>query len=133
MSLWYSMVNTYRWLTILSSYGSISLALGLIGRYGSLSTLYYGCGFTCQQGVQKTFHGPGYLHSKDGVVWLWHSVVNLYTWLTILYCYVSIHLALGLIGRDGGLITLCHCCGLLFSRGCQKRFLTLAISTLRMG
>ena len=131
--LWHSVVNLYIWLTILSCCDSISLTLGLTGRHGGLSTLCYGCRFACQQRVLKTFPGAGYLRSKDGVVWLWHSVVNLYTWLTILYCYVSIHLALGLIGRDGGLITLCHCCGLLFSRGCQKRFLTLAISALRIG
>ena len=28
----------------------------------------YSCGFACQQRVLKTFPGPGYLHSEDGVV-----------------------------------------------------------------
>ena len=35
-----------------------------------------------------------------------------YIWLTISSCYGSIPLTLGLIGRDGGLSTLCHSCGL---------------------
>ena len=33
--------------------------------------------FACQQRVLKTFPSPGYLRSEDGVVWLWHSLVNL--------------------------------------------------------
>ena len=44
------------------------LSLGLIGRDGVLSTLCHSCGCACQQRVVKTFPGPGYLHSKDGVV-----------------------------------------------------------------
>ena len=28
----------------------------------------HSCGFPCQQRVLKTFPGPGYLHSEDGVV-----------------------------------------------------------------
>ena len=52
-----------------------------------------------------------YLRSKNGVVWLWHLLVNLYIWITILSCYSSVPLILGLIGRDGGLSTLCHSCG----------------------
>ena len=58
----------YIWLTISSCYGSIPLTLGLIGRDGGLSTLCHSCGFACQQRVLKTFPGPGYLHSEDGVV-----------------------------------------------------------------
>ena len=58
----------YIWLTISSCYGSIPLALGLIGRDGGLSTLCHSCGFACQQRVLKTFPDPGYLHSEDGVV-----------------------------------------------------------------
>ena len=53
---------------ISSCYGSIPLALGLIGRDGRLSTLCHSCWFACQQRVLKTFPGPGYLHSEDGVV-----------------------------------------------------------------
>ena len=30
--------------------------------------LCHSCGFACQQRVLKTFPGPGYLRSKDGVV-----------------------------------------------------------------
>ena len=49
-------------------YGSIPLTSGLIGRDGGLNTLCHSCGFACQQRVLKTFPGPGYLHSEDGVV-----------------------------------------------------------------
>ena len=101
-------INLYIWLTISSCYSSIPLTLGLIGRDGGLSTLCHSCGFACQQRVLKTFPGPGYLHSEDGVVWLCHLLVNLYIWLTISSCYGSIPLTLGLIGRDGGFTTLCH-------------------------
>ena len=48
-----------------------------------LSTLCHSCGFACQQRVIKTFPGPGCLHSEDGVVWLWHSLVNLYIYIYI--------------------------------------------------
>ena len=47
----------------------------LIERDGGLSTLCHSCGFACQQRVLKTFPGPGYLCSEDGVVWLWHLLV----------------------------------------------------------
>ena len=49
-------------------YGSIPLTLGLIRRYGGLSTLCHSCGFPCQQRVLKTFPGPGYLREQGGVV-----------------------------------------------------------------
>ena len=39
----------------------------IIHTYG-LSTLCHNCGFACQQRVLKTFPGPDYLHSEDGVV-----------------------------------------------------------------
>ena len=42
-----------------------------------LSTMCHSCGFACQQRVQKMFPGPGYLRFEDGVVWLWHFLVNL--------------------------------------------------------
>ena len=51
---------------------------------------------------------------------LWHSLVNLYIWLTISSCYDSISLILGFIGRDGGLSTLCHSCKF----ACQQRIYT---------
>ena len=56
------------WLTISSSYSSIPWTLELIGRDGGLSTLCQNWGFACQQRVLKMFPGPGYLHSKGGVV-----------------------------------------------------------------
>ena len=39
-----------------------------IGRDGGLSTLCHSCGFSCQQRVLKTFPGPGFLLSEDGIV-----------------------------------------------------------------
>ena len=35
---------------------------------GGLSTLCHNCGFACRQWVLKTFPGPCYLLSEDGVV-----------------------------------------------------------------
>ena len=88
-------------------------------RDGALSTLCHSCGVACQQRVLKTFPDPSYLRSGDGLVCLWHFLVNLYIWLTISSCYGSLPLALGLRGRDGGLSTLCHSCGF----ACQQRVL----------
>ena len=87
------------WLTISSCCGSIPLILGLIRTDGGLSTLCRCSRFASQQRVLKTFPSPGYLRSEDGVVWLWHLLLNLYIWLTILSCWGSILLTLGLVGR----------------------------------
>ena len=71
---------------ILLQLNPCDLSLGLIGRDGGLSTLCQSCRFACQQWVLKTFPGPGcYLRSEDGVVWLCHSLVNLY-----IYQYISL-------------------------------------------
>ena len=91
-----SVVHTiyiYIWLIISSCCGSIPLTLGLIGRDGGLNTLCHSCGFACQQRVLNTLPGPGYLHSEDGVVWLWHSVavVNLYIY-TYIYIFIYIYI-----------------------------------------
>ena len=107
---WHPLGYLYVCLTISSCYDSIRLAWALIVRDGVLRTLCHSCGFSCQQRVLKTFPGPDSLQSDDGVIWLWHELVNLYIWLTISSCYGSIHLGLGLIVRDGGLSTLCHSC-----------------------
>ena len=117
MQYFHLLVNLYIWLTNSSCYGSIPFTLGLIGRDGGFNTLCHSCGFPCQQRVLKTFPCSGYLCSEDGVVWLWHLLVNLYTWLTISSCYGSIPLTLGFIWRDCGLSTLCHSCGF----ACQER------------
>ena len=46
-----------------------------------MSTLCHSCRFSCQQRVLKTFPGPGYLPSEDGVVWLCHLlVIYIYIW-----------------------------------------------------
>ena len=114
-----TLVNWYIWLTISSCCGSIPLALGLTEKDGGLSILCWTCGFGCQERVLKRFPGTGYLHSKDGLVWLWHPLVNLYIWLTISSCYGSIALAFGLIVGDGCLSTLCCTCWF----ACQQRVL----------
>ena len=115
----YIYINLYIWFTISSCYGSVPVTLGLIVRDGGLSTLCHICGFAWEQRVLKMFHGPGYLRYEDGIFWLWHSLVNLYIWLTISSCYGSLPLALGLIGRDDGLSTPCYSCGFT----CQQRVL----------
>ena len=54
-----------------------------------MSTLCHSCGFACQQRLLKTFPGPGYLRSEDGVAWLWHLLVNVYTYIHI-YTYMCV-------------------------------------------
>ena len=65
--LWHSLVN----LDIYSSPLYLAMAqsqyLVVNGRDGGLSNLYQSCRFACQQKMLKTF--PGYLQSKDGIVW----------------------------------------------------------------
>ena len=117
--LWHSLVKLYMWLTIWSSYSSIALILRQIGKGGCLSTPYHSCRFSCQQRVLKMFPGLFYLHPKNVVVWLWHSLLYLYIWLSLSSCYSSILLTLSLIGRDGGLRPPCQSCGF----GCQQRVL----------
>ena len=82
------MANLYIWLKFSSCYGSITLTLGFIGRNNGLSTLCHNCRFPCQQRVLKTFPGPGYICSKDGVVWLWHLLVSLYIYKYIHYIFI---------------------------------------------
>ena len=53
---------------ILLRLNPFDLNLRLITKDGGLSTLCHSCVFACQQKVLKTFPGPGYLHSEDGVV-----------------------------------------------------------------
>ena len=48
----------------------------MIERGGGLSTLYHGCS-----------------HSDDGIVWLWHFLVNLFIYLYIYICiYMCIYI-----------------------------------------
>ena len=70
--LCHPLVNLYVWITISPCHGTICLASGSIGRDGGLSTLCHNCRFACQKRVLKMFPCPGYLHSEDGLVWLWH-------------------------------------------------------------
>ena len=115
----HSLLNLYIWPTISSSYGSIPLTLGFIGRHGSLSTLSHSCRFPCQQRMLIPFPGPGYLHFKDRVVWLCHSLVNFHIWVTISSCYDSSSLTFRLIRRKICLSVLSHSCAFT----CQQRVL----------
>ena len=85
--LYDSLVILYIWLTILSCYRWNHLAFKLIWRNGSQSILCHSCGFACQQRILKFFSASGYLRCKQGVISQWHSLVNLYIWLTILSFY----------------------------------------------
>ena len=95
------LVSLYIWLTTSSCYNSIPLTLGLIDKACGLSNLSHSFEFFCQQRVLKTFLYPGYFYSKDWVLSVWYLLVNLYICITILSCYSSILLTLGLIKRDG--------------------------------
>ena len=94
-------------------YGSIPLALRLIGRDGGLSTLCHSCGFACQQRVLKTFPDPGYLHSEDGVVWLWDPLVNLCIYI---YIYIYIYISLNMTQSAQTTVPLIHHKALWLSR-----------------
>ena len=117
--LWLPLVNLYIWLTILSCYSWIPFTLALTGRECGLITLCNSCGFLCQKRMLKMFPGPNNLHFENGVVWLWHTLVNLYICLKLLSSLGSIPLELLLIGRNDGFSTLCHSCEFV----CQKRVL----------
>ena len=67
-----------------------SQCLIVSGKDGGLSTLCHSCGFARQQMVLNTFPGPGYLHSEDGVVWIWHFLVNLCIYVCIYIIYIHI-------------------------------------------
>ena len=55
-------------LIILSCYGSIPLTLVLTATGGWFEYSVHSCRFDYQQRVLKTFPGPGYLYSEDGLV-----------------------------------------------------------------
>ena len=90
-----------------------------IGRVSGLSTLCHSCGSACQKRVLKTIPGPGYLHAKDGLVWLWHFLVALHKYCSPFYLATAQLQYLMAIGKDVGLSTLCHSCGF----ACQQRVL----------
>ena len=95
-----------------------------IGRDSGRSTLSHSCEFACQQRVLKIFPGHDYLRSEDGVVWLWHFLVNLHIYDSPFYFATSQSQCLMAIGRDSGSNIMCHSRGfaLLPGRGylCYK-------------
>ena len=135
---------SWPWLSPLAGWGCLTMASTgkfvdicisylLIIRDCGLSTLCHSCRFACQQRLIKTFPGSGCLHSEDGVVWLWDQLVNLYIWLAISSCYSSMALAIWLIGRDGGLNTLCHSWVCLSAEGANNVFLPWLSLLLGLG
>ena len=102
---------------------TFDLSLRLIGRDGDLSTLSHSCRFGSQMMVPNRFPGTGCLRFLCRSVWVCHLLVNLYIWTTISFCYgwirLTLDFSLGLIGRDGGLGTLCH----NYRFACQQRVL----------
>ena len=91
-----------------------------INRKGWWFEQCFSCWFDYQQRVLKTFPGPSYLHSKDGVVWLWQLVLNLFILLTVSSCYSSIPWTLMLIGMV--VWALCHSCGFGYQQKVLKTF-----------
>ena len=85
-----------------------SHCLIIIRRDGGLSTLCHSCGFSCQQRVLKTFLDPDYLLSEEGVVWLWYFLVNFRIYSSLFYLATAYSHCFKVIGRNGGLSTLCH-------------------------
>ena len=120
--LWHLLVRLYIRLTISSCYGSISLTLGLIVRDDDMSSLSHSCGLLGQERVLKVFAGLSSFCSVDGIVWIWQLLINFYMCFTISSCYGSIRLSLGLIGRNGGLSTLCHSYGFACQQRVRKTF-----------
>ena len=55
-----------------------------------MNTLSHSCRFDYQQRVLKTFPGPGYLCSENGLFWLKHSLDEyiVYMWHLIIYIYI---------------------------------------------
>ena len=83
-------------------------ALVLTWSDGCLTSLCQSWRFACWYRVLKIFSGTGCLNSKNWAVWVWNLLENCYILINILSCYSSIHLALGLINRDGCFSTICH-------------------------
>ena len=108
--LWHFLVNLHIYGSSFYLATTQCQYLMVIGRDGGLSTLCHSCEFACQQRVLKTFPGPGYPCSKDGIVWLWHFLVNLHIFGSPFYLRTAQSHYLMTIGRDGGLSTLCHSC-----------------------
>ena len=106
--------------TILFFHDSISLCDG-DWMNSILSTFYHSYRFACQQSVLETFPGSEYLHSKNGVVWLWHLLVSLHIYIYMAHYFALLRLnpcALWQL-RESGLSSLCHSCEF----ACQQRML----------
>ena len=95
------------WLYHLHGWDSLSMIF--TGKFLYIAPHCPNCEFGCQR-VLKTFPATGYLFWGDGIVSLWHQLVNLYLRLSILSCFDSIPLASVLLRRHVGLSTLCDSC-----------------------
>ena len=69
----------------------------------------------------KTFPSSGDLCSENGVVRLWHFLVNLHIFSSPFYLPMTQCQCFLAIGRDGGLTALRHSCGF----ACQQRVLKM--------
>ena len=82
----YSLYYIYIQICIYSSpfYLATAQSLWLYGvnREGwCFSTLCHSCRFDYQWSMLKMFLGPAYYPFENGVVWLWHFMVNLYIYI----------------------------------------------------
>ena len=83
----------------------------MIGSDGGLSTVCHSCGFSCQQRVLKTFPGPGYLHSEDGVVWLYHFLTFSHSKsFKFTCCLWGFHIRIALNLLKSALLSIPHAC-----------------------
>ena len=71
--------------------------------YYALSLVLVACLY-----MLNTFPGPGYLCSKDSLVWSWHFLVNFHVYGSPLYPATAQPQWLMTIWRDSGLRTLFH-------------------------
>ena len=114
------LVNLYIYASPYHPETTQSQCLMAIGRDSALSTLYHSCRLACQQRVLKTFPGPGYLCSKDGVVWLRHFLVYLHIYGSPFYSPTTQSQCLMTIARDNGLSILYHSCSFAFQQRVLK-------------
>ena len=64
--------------------------------------------------------GPGYLHSEDRVVWLWHPLVNLYIYVYI-YDFSGVHSYFSLWCRQNVFIIVAYSASTSFPYFCLLR------------
>ena len=99
VSLCHFLLNLYIFIAPCYLATAQSQYLMVIGRDGSLSTLCQSCGLACQQRALETFPGLGWLHSEDGIVWLYHFLVILHVCSSPFYLATALPSALWWLRR----------------------------------